>query len=1177
AGGSGARTTTATARNGGNGGRGRVWIYWSDFPTVTSINRVDSTTAYAYNYVRWTVVFSKPVTGVDKTDFSLTPGYSAYHTGFEITDVSSSDGGKTWTVTAYTGWITGSVSSSYLYLNLNDDDSIREVGTGMYLSQDANRGRLNGKNKVTNRTNQMAYTVNTAKPVLKKTAVSSSVLLGEIGAFDLSVKGPSASGVRDLVLTDTLPAGLAYASHTAQNGTISVAGQTLTWRIPSLAANATATARVYVRVNDAGTNTLTLPGADSASARIAVKKNIHAHFRMDEEEHSWKGTEGEVRDSGGHDLHGKWVGSSGLNTVAPNPTIASQKSEVVDGFCNAGSFGGSGYVVVPRTLGSKLDYGDEMSATAWIYVRSRPASGGLRTILSNDENYEFHIDSSGKLYWWWKPGTSALNQTSSVVIPNNTWTHVAITFNSAGRQRIYVNGKLDSAATGTKTSTATLNRNNACPFYIGADVDSGNCALITSRNFDGMIDEVRLYEQELSAEEINDDMIYGRQCEDTFDHIRLEHDGEGTTCAPETVTVKACMDAACSQLYGDRVTLNMTPSGWVGGDNFEFTGGTAVRQFNWTSAGNVTLGVAAVAPATVNLALARCFTASGETCAMKFKSCNYSFDAVEPGAAPQTNIFTKLAGVPFNLDVLALDTATTVNPSYTGTLAVDLVDARTADCPGGAGLSTAQSLTYDNEPGRKSVSFSHAGAARKARVRIRPGDGSATVCSTDVFTIRPQGFAVSSPANADGTGANAAATPTVRAGATFSLQADSGAAGYDGLPKANPSLVEWPGAPATGRAAPGTGALEGSAGALSFANPAQAATGNGANGSFTYDEAGYFRFREGGVYDDTFTEMSGDKANGDCVAGSFSNTPSGGKYGCNIANTAATAHFGRFIPDHFDTALTQGCAAGAFTYSRQPFPVTVTAKNSAGAATQNYAGVFARNVTLTARDIGDTLDNPGPGALDLVVMPNSVFTAGTGVLSEKYAFAKRETPPAKIRIRAADDDGISSLRSPAGLSAEGTATIRSGRATMTNAYGSEQLDLPLAFRAEYYDGAGWRTNTEDSCTGDTSLSTGQANAVSLALIRSPATLGGCARDSGNPGVSGVGCAASAPMARRFIKGATPTLGFAGDFNLWLQAPGANHPGSVTVEATMPPWLGNVSAIATFGRNKSSLIYRRESY
>jgi len=64
-----------------------------------------------------------------------------------------------------------------------------------------------------------------------------------------------------------------------------------------------------------------------------------------------------------------------------------------------------------------------------------------------------------------------------------------------------------------------------------------------------------------------------------------------------------------------------------------------------------------------------------------------------------------------------------------------------------------------------------------------------------------------------------------------------------------------------------------------------------------------------------------------------------------------------------------------------------------------------------------------------------------------------------------------------------------------------------------------------------------------------------------------------------------TAGFAGNFNVWLKAPGTGHAGSFDITPTVPAWLqynwsgtvGNPKARVTFGVFKSPLIYRRENY
>jgi hypothetical protein len=92
---------------------------------------------------------------------------------------------------------------------------------------------------------------------------------------------------------------------------------------------------------------------------------------------------------------------------------------------------------------------------------------------------------------------------------------------------------------------------------------------------------------------------------------------------------------------------------------------------------------------------------------------------------------------------------------------------------------------------------------------------------------------------------------------------------------------------------------------------------------------------------------------------------------------------------------------------------------------------------------------------------------------------------------------------------------------------------------------------------------------------------------------GCGVALTAPQTNhRYLEtGVTGTdsggiAGFAGNFNLWLRAPGNTHAGSIDITATVDSWLqytwsgataSNPVARATFGIFKSPLIYRRENY
>lgn len=305
--------------------------------------------------------------------------------------------------------------------------------------------------------------------------------------------------------------------------------------------------------------------------------------------------------------------------------------------------------------------------------------------------------------------------------------------------------------------------------------------------------------------------------------------------------------------------------------------------------------------------------------------------------------------------------------------------------------------------------------------------------------------------------------------------------------------------------------------------------------------------------------------------------------GQTLLTAGTSGNVGRFIPDHFDTVVVQSCAAGGFSYAGQPFTVQVTAKNAGGNKTLNYnaAAGFSKAVTLSAWDGTGLIANPGPGNLTPTQPPAiiaaSAFTALDPavalVSTPTYTFISRQTAPTTIRLRAIDTDAVSSA-----TGSEGTTTVRSGRASLSNAHGSELLDLPVPFRVEYWDGS-WQRNTDDTCTTGITLALAD---VSVSDGLAPGET--CVLDSGNPGISGIGCTAAGIAPKRF---AEPPV--AADFRLWLKAPGIGNSGALNLTATVPAWLqfnwkgigdANPSARVTFGVNaarKSPIIYMRENY
>ena len=275
---------------------------------------------------------------------------------------------------------------------------------------------------------------------------------------------------------------------------------------------------------------------------------------------------------------------------------------------------------------------------------------------------------------------------------------------------------------------------------------------------------------------------------------------------------------------------------------------------------------------------------------------------------------------------------------------------------------------------------------------------------------------------------------------------------------------------------------------------------------------------------------------------------------------------GRFIPDHFNTVVTQvsgvpmACPDGlcpaiynGIVYSGQPFSVTVSAKNASDAITVNYNTTtgFAKSTLLTPYGaLGVATAPSGAGALGVASV--TAFAAGTLTEStEKYTFTTTPTAPTNIYINASDGEASSRRTSnPTTTSIEGGVRVVSGRINIPNMYGSERLQLPLTATVQYYNGTNWLTSLTDSVTSfNTNLSTAGGNLVTTVKT-------GLA--SGVTVVS-PGAAAVAAGVRTFV----------------LAAPLVS--GSVDLSLNAPTYLPNAGARATFGIFKSPLIYRRENY
>lgn len=206
----------------------------------------------------------------------------------------------------------------------------------------------------------------------------------------------------------------------------------------------------------------------------------------------WNGSNAEVIDSSGNGLHLTTFNSLTGNS---NPAIAGDP-----GTCSYGVFNGTVSFIQldddTSTTDSLLDIPDNLTITTWINTNVIPNSG-LKSILSKDENYEFHINNNGQIFWWWSWATLT---TTGPPLTIGQWHHIAVTWRS-GEQVIYIDGV--ERARSSQTGSLIINND---PLQVGQDLD------IAERFFDGLIDEVRIYETFLSASEVNTVMNETRPC-----------------------------------------------------------------------------------------------------------------------------------------------------------------------------------------------------------------------------------------------------------------------------------------------------------------------------------------------------------------------------------------------------------------------------------------------------------------------------------------------------------------------------------------------------------------------------------------------------------------------------------------------------------------------------------------
>ena len=156
---------------------------------------------------------------------------------------------------------------------------------------------------------------------------------------------------------------------------------------------------------------------------------------------------------------------------------------------------GSNQYVAATTDAATFDIANAISIEAWIYATGSSCTGN---IVGKALSYFLYCDT-GILNYAMGGASSWSGVTTGIKIPTNSWQHIALT-RAAGTAtaKIYLNGNLLYTGTADGAGSAALT-NSASLFNIGAR--NGGATF-----FAGSIDEVRLYNTDISEAQIKTDM-----------------------------------------------------------------------------------------------------------------------------------------------------------------------------------------------------------------------------------------------------------------------------------------------------------------------------------------------------------------------------------------------------------------------------------------------------------------------------------------------------------------------------------------------------------------------------------------------------------------------------------------------------------------------------------------------
>jgi MSHA biogenesis protein MshQ len=857
------------------------------------------------------------------------------------------------------------------------------------------------------------------------------------------------------------------------------------------------------------------------------------------DELSWDGTGNEVIDASGNDLHG--TGSGGANTSFADPPGSAIPGN--PGTCRFGDFNGATtYVEVADN--NLLDLPDELTISVWVNPRRYPSSG-LMSILSKDENYEFHLKPNGVVNWWWNNSRGWTREfDSTATVPLNAWTHIAIVY-SQSRQTIYINGQ----ASGFRTYSNEVLRTNSDPLQIGDDQLFGG----GSRRFDGFIDEVRIYDTAFNQSQVLNLMNEVHPCTGLlpagFD-ISFGA-GSASTCTPLPVTITA-IDSNNNVLTGYTGTIEINTQtlhgDWSAGvpdsplnavNNGTADDGAASYQFDTTDSGSIDLLLSNIHADNLTVSVSDPFAGVTSISApINFRDNAFVVTPVTCTGAtcPSTEVVAGRDHV-FNAALWRRDSSTgdcaiataydtSANPAFgdlKAWIARDVVD------PSGITPIINGNTLADNAPVSNNLDLTFTG-----------GQAQFTLNSSDVgkYSINLRDDTSGFARDDQGTADTSDDVPLTIEGSSDTLTVRPFALGFTNIRQG--ALLN-PGGTATAgdKFVPAGDIFEATVGAYLWQSaddtnndgvvddPAvNDVTNNGLTPAYSFQTdlssdttggytpaAGLAGLLGGSTSPDTFT--AGQQSVSDLTyseVGSMRMLAEAidflGTAGVNVTGQTIEP-VGRFYPAYYEVVavnITPASSVGGFTYMGQPdlgIQFIVQAHRVGGGVTTNYftGGYDVAPVNVVAENNNDGVDLSGR----ISGLPATSWVGGEYVVNAPAVqFSRLANPDGPyedlaLGVRVSDtfddaelinqdmnpnDAGDCVATGNCDAVTLGATSVLYGRAVLRNAYGREDQDLPLVYDTEYFDGTAFVINSS-SDVGNTSY---DATSLSCADVYTADTL-----------------------------------------------------------------------------------------